>query len=388
MESTHEEEAALIESYHKLNLPSISDKATWISFHRLTSIIVRKEVMNTTNALLATLLPNDSDNDARKARVFLSTYCFAIHDDELLADAPKELKKSIQSLAQFTLEAFEACLCEPSSIQLQHRLHRVLQTYTDVFLAWRKQDRAWLIHWTREYDGELEQLRKAMVARTEGEEAALVNRCVKRNKQRVRCMMRLLDVKSSLSNDDVRNNMQEEEQERRDQAYAWDPAGVVKRSLITLMVSSHSITGFYQPLESARQKAHELAVRSTTYILVRHHTNRDDLVDWITAMYRQQEPEYFADSMANTISASQQRIAIRRSVLRSCRGRGGLYRMACRRIRQLLLCSLNKGYPSNIRLKSYGVSCFEATIRELCMEARQAMDEHYRAFAPTYAKAF
>lgn len=292
-------------------------------------------------------------------------------------------------MSQFTLEAFEACLHDPTSICLRHRLGRVFQTYADVFLAWRKQDRAWLIQWTREYDEELEQLRQAMVARTEGEEAALVNRCVRKNRQRVRRMMRLLDPKDSLAHGDFGEDGQEE-QERCDPAssFAWDPACVIKQSLIALVVSSKQIEGFYYPLEPARRKAHALAVRSTAYFLLRRHTQREDLVDWITAMYFQQGPYRFAYSMASIIATPAERAAVRRTIIRSWRGRGGLYRVACRRIRQLLLGSVNKGGPSTMRLKSYGVECFEASIQELCMDARQMIDAHYRAFAPTYAKIF
>lgn len=95
MESTHGEHAALLGSYQKLGLPSVSDKTTWITFQDIASTISRKDVMETTRAVLADLLPHDADadTDARRARVFLSTYCFALHDDELLSDAPKEVKK-------------------------------------------------------------------------------------------------------------------------------------------------------------------------------------------------------------------------------------------------------------------------------------------------------
>jgi hypothetical protein len=93
METAHENHAKLIESYHKLNLPSISDKGTWVAFNQLSNMIVRRDVMDTTNAVLAVLLPNDAVSEARRARVFLSAYCLATHDDELLADTPKEFKK-------------------------------------------------------------------------------------------------------------------------------------------------------------------------------------------------------------------------------------------------------------------------------------------------------
>jgi hypothetical protein len=147
-------------------------------------------------------------------------------------------------LAQFTLEAFETCLSDPTSTPLKHKFGRVFRTYADVFLAWRAQDRAWLIQWTREYDKELEQLRKAMVVRTEGEEVALVNRCVSKNRRRVRHMMRLLDPKDRLADNSSGEDMhEEEEQERLDQnsLLAWDPAFAVKQSLVALMVSSHPL---------------------------------------------------------------------------------------------------------------------------------------------------
>ncbi|KAI8059591.1 T-complex protein 11-domain-containing protein [Gongronella butleri] len=149
---------ALLDDFHRLGLPVVRQKETWVDFHALGQLIQQKSVILKVSDLLQMLMAGAGDQVHPDPRIFLSAYMIVTCSHDVMQH-PDQAQHLIASAATL-LENFERVVQQPtvSTTALNQAWHR----YVGHFKTWRSADCNDLIAGTIDYILELRAMCKLL----------------------------------------------------------------------------------------------------------------------------------------------------------------------------------------------------------------------------------